>query len=294
MAKPTIGTLITNSVNGTGQGNAANPLNLSSVVIGGSARYLLVVLAWNDDANERLSSVTIDPGGPDETSLAVIAGTSADIEDDGFSEIWGVKNPPLGTFTVRCILDNGLLVSGHIFAATAYPLTGVDQGTPVGDSGAFAGTTSNPGVTLSSSTEELVLGCAFIEDQGSMQIQSPGVEDAEITPADDTFASGHEDGQTSVTIDWNCTSDKVVASAVSLNGVASSTEQEGFRFYDDDANESSATALETQDTNLSRAKNTNTRLRGLSNMTGDRPSESTTVQYRKVGDADSEWRDVPL
>ena len=81
---------------------------------------------------------------------------------------------------------------------------------------------------------------------------------------------------------------------VLLREKSSPMEQEGFRFFDDDANEASSTALATQDTNITRAKNLNTRLRGLGDSTGDRPSEGVTIQYRKVGDADSEWRNVPL
>lgn len=50
-------------------------------------------------------------------------------------------------------------------------------------------------------------------------------------------------------------------------GVLSATnvEQEGFRWRDDDNNEASATWLESQDTDITRAKNTNTRLRVLVN-----------------------------
>ncbi len=72
-------------------------------------------------------------------------------------------------------------------------------------------------------------------------------------------------------------------------------EQEGHQFRDDDGSESGATDLGAQDSNLaSLARETNVRLRVLSDVDGDAPSEAATLQYRKVGDAASEWRDIPL
>ena len=72
-------------------------------------------------------------------------------------------------------------------------------------------------------------------------------------------------------------------------------EQEGFRWRDDDADEDEAAWLDTQDTNITRGKETNTRLRILTDTSaGDPPSEGLQLEYRKVGDPDSEWRKVPL
>ena len=70
-------------------------------------------------------------------------------------------------------------------------------------------------------------------------------------------------------------------------------EQEGFRFRNDDGSESAASWLAAQDVNITRGKNANTRLRVLANTPGFNPAtQQATLQYRKVGDADSEWRDV--
>lgn len=73
---------------------------------------------------------------------------------------------------------------------------------------------------------------------------------------------------------------------------ALSREQEGFRFRDDDDDEADASALASQDVDISRGKEVNTRLRMLTNYTGDPPSEALKVQYRRVGDAESEWEDI--
>ena len=68
-------------------------------------------------------------------------------------------------------------------------------------------------------------------------------------------------------------------------------EQEGFRFRDDNGSEITASWLASQDTNISRAKLTNTRLRMLSNVTYNPPSQALKLQYRKANGAD-EWKDV--
>ena len=67
-------------------------------------------------------------------------------------------------------------------------------------------------------------------------------------------------------------------------------EQEGFRFRADDGNETTATWLASQDTNINRATLTNTRLRMLINATGDPDSNQYQLEYRKVGDTD--WKKV--
>lgn len=69
-----------------------------------------------------------------------------------------------------------------------------------------------------------------------------------------------------------------------------SREQEGFRFRADDGDEDAATWLDAQDTDVTRAKQLNTRLRILTNVTVDAPSEALKLQYRKAGA--SEWHDI--
>lgn len=73
------------------------------------------------------------------------------------------------------------------------------------------------------------------------------------------------------------------------------TEQEGYRWRDDDDDENSAAWLAAQEVDITRAKSTNTRLRTvIDTVTEDPPTAQVAIQYRKVGDADTEWRDVPL
>jgi len=68
-------------------------------------------------------------------------------------------------------------------------------------------------------------------------------------------------------------------------------EQEGYRFRNDDGNESAATWLAAQDTNITRAALINTRLRTLTDTAGgDPPSRRLKQKYRRAGD--DGWRDL--
>jgi hypothetical protein len=62
-------------------------------------------------------------------------------------------------------------------------------------------------------------------------------------------------------------------------------EQEGFRFRDDNGSESGATWLTYQDTDITRGKNTNTRLRVLLNTTDDPSSAQYQLEYKKSTDS---------
>ena len=76
----------------------------------------------------------------------------------------------------------------------------------------------------------------------------------------------------------------LVFKSVAAAGVT--LEQEGFRARNDDGNEAAATWLADQDTNFTRAKNLNTRLRMLLNATGDPPANAYRIECRKQGVGD--------
>jgi hypothetical protein len=61
-------------------------------------------------------------------------------------------------------------------------------------------------------------------------------------------------------------------------------DQEAFRFYDDDGDESGSTALEAQNVDLSIDKETVFHLRIGMQTVGDAPAEAATLEHRKVGD----------
>ncbi len=109
--------------------------------------------------------------------------------------------------------------------------------------------------------------------------------------------SGHHVNQATAGASGDKTATASTSSAgqsflISFNVLGILREQEGARWRDDDDNEADATWLATQDLNITRAKALNTRVRILKNTTLDTPSEQDKIQERKVGDPDSEWRDI--
>lgn len=74
---------------------------------------------------------------------------------------------------------------------------------------------------------------------------------------------------------------------------AASKDQEAFRFEDDDNTEVLATQLGAgQNSDISRSTEDPFRVRVGTQMVGDPPTESATLQYKENGDAVGEWRDV--
>jgi len=71
---------------------------------------------------------------------------------------------------------------------------------------------------------------------------------------------------------------------------AASLEQEGFRFRSDDGSETTATWLASQDSSITRALETNTRIRLLVNATNDPGSIQYQLEYRKNGGS---WARIP-
>jgi hypothetical protein len=80
-----------------------------------------------------------------------------------------------------------------------------------------------------------------------------------------------------------------IAGTVSA-GTGLARDQEGYRWRNDDGSETTATWIATQDTDITFPSNTVVRLRILTNVTGDAPSEPVRLQARKVGETD--WWDV--
>ena len=70
-------------------------------------------------------------------------------------------------------------------------------------------------------------------------------------------------------------------------------EQDSFRYYDDDGNEATSTALELQNIDLSIARETTFHERVGTQYVGDAPAEAAEFRYKETGDADTEYRTVP-
>lgn len=93
----------------------------------------------------------------------------------------------------------------------------------------------------------------------------------------------------SVGLVWHC--DYGLDEIVFIGVDQLTRELEGHQFRKD---LSTVSDIGAQDTNATRTIGANTIFRGLTNMTGDAPAEALGTQYRVLGDADSEWRFIPL
>lgn len=79
---------------------------------------------------------------------------------------------------------------------------------------------------------------------------------------------------------------------VAIRELGIAWEQEGYRFRNDDGSESAATWRQTQDVVDTVDKNENIRLRTLLDATGDPPTVTRTLQYKRDDEPDSEYRDI--
>jgi hypothetical protein len=214
-----------NIVYNAASGSSTKTVNITGLNISGSNKYLLVAVCFNpwdsDDGNpNEIVSVTLDPGGGDETALALIDDTFANDMDDSRAELWGVVNPPDGSnFTVRVIARDNMRDSDYMLSGGAWPLTGVKQSDPTRTVATNADESSNANVDVDSAADEIVFGCAHIEQSSSMYLsESPAVESYHVeNPSDDSAAGGYDaSGTSTVTLNWDNSSDHWAAIGVSI------------------------------------------------------------------------------
>lgn len=112
----------------------------------------------------------------------------------------------------------------------------------------------------------------------------------QVVPTPTTFS---ENGASKLSIDTNYAYVPLYLSPGKIRRVRIliDLEQEGFRWRSDDGSETTATWLEVQDTNLTRAKNQNTRLRMLLNTGAGPTFDPYQLEYRPTGGT---WKPVPL
>jgi hypothetical protein len=79
---------------------------------------------------------------------------------------------------------------------------------------------------------------------------------------------------------------------IAIRELTSSFEQEGYRWRNDDGSESAATFRQLQDVVDTVDKAINIRIRVLTDATGDPPTVTRTLQYKRDDEGDSEYRDV--
>jgi hypothetical protein len=147
------------------------------------------------------------------------------------------------------------------------------------------------GSPVDSVTGGLTIGSELATHTGGVGIAGA---DSTWTNHNDATMSGFFDGRIADVVYWG---EQTVLSASEVaalyaSGLGVAYEQEGHQFRLDDGSESGASDIGAQDSDISAAKETNRRLRILSDATGDPPAHEATLQFRLVGDPDSEWEAV--
>ena len=138
-------------------------------------------------------------------------------------------------------------------------------------------------------------------ESGSGTQDSPEIKTLIQARLDDDHASGDEIGISGITPDgsqsWIAFDSPSGGNGPVLTIVYTdplSLTQEGYRVRNDDGTETTATWKAAQDiaaTGVSASQNV--RLRTLIDVSGDAPSQTYKLQYKRNSDAASEWRDVP-
>jgi len=285
-----------------GSENSGTSETISGIVISGLNRYLLVGAGMlnTGDGTKTFTSVVLDPGGGDETTLAAIVDTDAIVgPDDGRVGFYGLANPPTGTFDIL-ITFSGSKASGEWGGGIAWALSEVNQSTPVSDGNAFTGTTATPNADLTTDVNDYCFGVCF-EETGGTTVAGPtaGTEDFDndATSSGDGFAGGHQAGSATTTnIAFAAINDKVVMSCIAINYEASAVaalDQDHFRWYDD-GSESGSVAAAAEDATLTDAKEVTKQLRVTVEETDDAAGVAATYQLevKDARDGDATYRKV--
>jgi hypothetical protein len=144
--------------------------------------------------------------------------------------------------------------------------------------------------TLTASSGDMIVGWVF-GYTGSASVGSPTFQNiSEVTTYGTTYrsavgswAEGSPSGNTSVGVSaWTDVADGGICAVVlKPSAVTATSEQEGYRFINDDGSESAASFAADQDTGLTAPAGVNKRIRFLINTTGDVSSTQFQLEYKK-------------
>jgi MSHA pilin protein MshD len=210
-------------------GSSSNPyVNVTGVNLSGQ-NAVVVFVGYNNVGLETVTSVVIDPGGANITIpyLADSNNTQSGNEDARIY-LFGLVNPPQGTFTVRVNFTDPLGSSAGI-NVVVYPLSGVDTSAAFRTPGTAENDGSTSSVTVPSAAGDLVLAGVSGETIDVSTVASPAAEDRDIgggscsgTDCSNNMATAHRDGAaTSVNFSWSHDNDHWATVGVSVKPGAS-------------------------------------------------------------------------
>ncbi len=101
-----------------------------------------------------------------------------------------------------------------------------------------------------------------------------------------------DDGSSTDNFQWWQDFNDATPAVLHIEYSTATFDQEGYRWRKDDGSESAAGWHAAQDVDVTLPGETTTRVRVLVDTSGDTATSQMKLQFRKVGDADSEWEDV--
>lgn len=263
-----------NSVNG------ATSVTLNGVTAG---NLVVVWVKWEGSSSNASASISDGTSSLTMTTLGSV-GTSSPNGQFGYI----LSSVASGNVTYTATVPTG----GGFINIVAMEFQ-CDAGVPIYDTDNVGGSASGDPVSTANITttgyDELVIGaCGEFSGWTFVAGTINGANAAPIVSANSQTATWYANFSAPFT--GAATADISAAGAIIVGVIAfkcPTTEQEGFEWIDDDV---SGTALASQDTNITRAANQNTRLRVLVNTTGDTNARSYQIEYRKVGDTN--WNKI--
>lgn len=251
------------------------------VQCGTNANRYVIVCFSHQIYNVTISSITLN--GHAMTSTSQQSGTPR----LSVYEIKGDSNIATGTNTISVTIDQD---RDSVMGAIAF--SGVDQTTPRQAVTTSNGTSASPSAaSIASTSGETLLGC--VVENGQRTVSSYNNQTSRWFNTGG-FGSGVGSTITSTssseTLTWSLNASstwKTAAFSITPAAATVTIEQEGFRWRNDDGNETTATFAANQDTSISAGASTNRRLRVLLNATGDPSAKLFQLEGKKS--TDSEW-----
>jgi len=181
--------------------------------------------------------------------------------------------------------------------AGALYMKNVYQGGPSSAREYSQGTTLS--IDKSSTADGLVVDAVMNQDDADLNVGSGQTEHWDHDQYQNAwdYGSGSYEAATgpSTTMSWTVGSSSWnVQLVIAFRSPDVEVEQEGFRFRNDNADEIDATWKKAQDTNDTWGKGNRVRLRINRDYVDEPDTETVALQYKKSGDDDAEYRDVPL
>jgi hypothetical protein len=176
--------------------NSGSSMSFSHTV-SGSSRLLIVAPSY------RASSVlSVTYGGNSLTKIR----NDVSPDSDRRTDLWYLLNPPTGSNSVAITFSGD--AADVVGAAISF--TGVNQSTPLGNNNGAVGSDTSPTVSLSSSTNEVVLANLAIYPNGGNNVATANIGQDVRWSANTTYNNIHGAGSTktgssSTTIGWTTT-----------------------------------------------------------------------------------------